>query len=80
MTGKNSEGQLQNLDTQMFSAAAQCSQDVLLGSNTLKRQTDCSVGVRAHQHGLRAAPYSCWSAGAVKLIINLSPGLAGLRD
>lgn len=64
----------------MFSTAVQCSKDVLLHSNTMKRRTDCSVKAHVHQHGFRAAPYSCRSAVAVKLIINVSPGLGGLYD
>lgn len=70
---ENSEGQQQNIYRQMFSAAVQHSQDVLLHTNVLKHQSCCSVRIipgAFARHGFRAAPYSCWRIVAVKLIIH----------
>lgn len=77
--GKNSEGQLQTIYMQMFSAAAQSSLDVMLHTDTLKRcLSACSM--QCVQHGFLAPPYSCGGSLVVKLIINLCPGLWGLYD
>lgn len=74
------EGHFLNIYVQMLSAAALCSQNAVLHSNTLQRfgPSAASGGSRVDGHGSRAAPYS-W-AQPIKLIINLSQGLAGVAD
>ncbi len=74
--GENSGGQLLNIYRQMFQGCLVTRDLTETPDCRVRTTTPCTVA----RQGFRAAPYSCWSALAVKLIINLCPALEGLGD